>query len=74
MDRNPVSSKRCTTIASGRTPFNTEPGRILSHHYGFNEKKLPDLAEVPGDVVLRKNDLALINLYPLPSPHNHAWY
>jgi hypothetical protein len=49
---------------------------LIAFVYGYKGEQLPDLLDY------QKNDFALpsahrealIPLYPLPSPHNHAWY
>jgi hypothetical protein len=48
---------------------------LIAFVYGYRNEKLPDLLSY------QKNSFAspsaheaLIQLYPLPSPHNHAWY
>ncbi len=45
---------------------------LIAFMHGYENKKLPDLLS------FQKNkfgyDEALISFYPLPSPHNHAWY
>jgi hypothetical protein len=46
---------------------------LIAFQYGFNGKKLPDLLKYQ-KASFATDDIALINLYPLPSPHNHAWY
>lgn len=49
---------------------------LIAFAHGYHNKKVPDLLEYQK---LRfasselKNE-CLIQLYPLPSPHNHAWY
>ncbi|MEI9921654.1 MAG: hypothetical protein WDO14_23115 [Bacteroidota bacterium] len=46
---------------------------LITFLHAFNNKKLPDLLKYQ-KASFANNDVALINLYPLPSPHNHAWY
>src|SRR5690242_1627545 len=46
---------------------------LIAFQFGFRGKKLPDLLKYQVSSFI-KDDAALINLYPLPSPHNHAWY
>lgn len=46
---------------------------LIAFQYGFRGKKLPDLLKYQ-KTSFAADDAALINLYPLPSPHNHAWY
>jgi hypothetical protein len=49
---------------------------LIAFVHGYNEKKLPDLLNYQRNSFAAplKHNEALINLYPLPSPHNHAWY
>jgi hypothetical protein len=48
---------------------------LIAFEYGYLNKKLPDLFEHQKNSFLSsENNEALIPLYPLPSPHNHAWY
>jgi hypothetical protein len=47
---------------------------LIAFEHGFQNKKLPDLLEYQKHSFLSSNNEALIPLYPLPSPHNHAWY
>jgi len=46
---------------------------LIAFRYGFHGKKLTDQLKYQKTFFLA-DDIALINLYPLPSPHNHAWY
>jgi len=49
---------------------------LIAFVHGYNGENLPDLlAHQQHDFLspTRHNE-ALIQLYPLPSPHNHAWY
>lgn len=49
---------------------------LIAFAHGYNGKDLPDLLAYQkksfAQPSLRKE--AFINLYPLPAPHNHAWY
>jgi hypothetical protein len=48
---------------------------LIAFEHGYLQKKLPDLLEYQKSKFLSsENNEALIPLYPLPSPHNHAWY
>jgi hypothetical protein len=48
---------------------------LISFVHGCKDEKLPDLLSYQKDVFASPTSHeALINLYPLPSPHNHAWY
>jgi hypothetical protein len=44
--------------------------------HGYRNEKLPDLLEYQKHIFASPSarNEALITLYPLPSPHNHAWY
>jgi hypothetical protein len=44
--------------------------------HGYENKALPDLLEYQKNnfAISATQKEALIQLYPLPSPHNHAWY
>jgi hypothetical protein len=49
---------------------------LIAFVHGFRKKKLPDLLSYQRKsfaTAAGRNE-ALISLYPLPSPHNHAWY
>ena len=46
---------------------------LIAFRFGFRGTKAPDLLKYQANS-FTKDDFALINLYPLPSPHNHAWY
>ncbi|MEJ0033656.1 MAG: hypothetical protein WDO15_26450 [Bacteroidota bacterium] len=46
---------------------------LIGFCFGYRDKKLPDLLKYQQSL-FTKDDIALIDLYPLPSPHNHAWY
>lgn len=49
---------------------------LIAFAHGYNGKDLPDLLTYQkkhfGQPSAKKE--AFINLYPLPAPHNHAWY
>jgi hypothetical protein len=48
---------------------------LIAFEHGYLNKTLPDLFEYQKNSFLSpENNEALIPLYPLPSPHNHAWY
>jgi hypothetical protein len=48
---------------------------LIAFVHGYKNEKLPDLlAYQKNTFVLPSSHEALIQLYPLPSPHNHAWY
>jgi len=49
---------------------------LIAFVHGYNGEKLPDLLEYQKNTFASQsaNNEALIQLYPLPSPHNHAWY
>lgn len=47
---------------------------LIAFAHGFRSKKKPDLLAYQKKEFLNANNEALIQLYPLPSPHNHAWY
>lgn len=44
--------------------------------YGYHDEPLPDLLEYQKHLFASADEKreALIQLYPLPSPHNHSWY
>lgn len=46
---------------------------LIAFSHGYLNVKLPDLLTYQKDSFACTNE-ALIQLYPLPSPHNHAWY
>ena len=46
---------------------------LIGFVHGYRNKKLPDLLEYQRNSFATTSE-ALIQLYPLPSPHNHAWY
>lgn len=49
---------------------------LIAFSFGFRNKKLPDVAgyQEKSFVQPAEKNEALITLYPLPAPHNHAWY
>src|SRR5689334_14477333 len=49
---------------------------LISFEHGYKNKKLPELFDYQKNLFASPsaNREALIKLYPLPSPHNHAWY
>jgi hypothetical protein len=48
---------------------------LIAFEHGYRNEKLPDLlAYQKNSFALPSAQHALIKLYPLPSPHNHAWY
>jgi hypothetical protein len=48
---------------------------LIGFVHGYRNLQLPDLHAYQKETfVSLKNNEALIKLYPLPSPHNHAWY
>lgn len=49
---------------------------IIAFMHGYRNEKLPDLLafQKSSFALPSKHQVALIPLYPLPSPHNHAWY
>ena len=48
---------------------------LIAFVHGYNGEKLPDLLSYQKTTfAMSSSPEALINLYPLPSPHNHAWY
>jgi len=49
---------------------------LIAFVHGYNGEKLPDLLTYQQQAFLSPtaHNEALIPLYPLPSPHNHAWY
>lgn len=46
---------------------------LIAFSHGYRGIKLPDLVTYQKELFTLTNE-ALIQLYPLPSPHNHAWY
>ena len=48
---------------------------LIAFAHGFSGESVPDLLSYQQEhFALPTSKEALINLYPLPSPHNHAWY
>jgi hypothetical protein len=49
---------------------------LIAFVHGYEGKQLPDLLAYQKNLfaLSSKNSEALIPLFPLPSPHNHAWY
>jgi hypothetical protein len=49
---------------------------LIAFVHGYRNQELPDLLEYQKNsfALPLKNTEALIRLFPLPSPHNHAWY
>ncbi len=47
---------------------------LISFRYGYQKQPLPDLITYQRESFLRSRSEALIRLYPLPSPHSHAWF
>ena len=49
---------------------------LIAFVHGYRNEKLPDLLAYQKHffATLFEPNEALIQLYPLPSPHNHAWY
>jgi hypothetical protein len=49
---------------------------LIAFVHGYRDKKLPDILAYQKDrfAAGSEDNEALIQLYPLPSPHNHAWY
>ncbi|GHN02712.1 hypothetical protein WSM22_42010 [Cytophagales bacterium WSM2-2] len=49
---------------------------LIAFVHGYRNKKLPDLLTYQKNslALSSKQSEALIQLFPLPSPHNHAWY
>lgn len=49
---------------------------LIAFVHGYRGEKQPDLLEYQKHTFLSPSlhNEALIQLYPLPSPHNHAWY
>jgi hypothetical protein len=49
---------------------------LIAFVHGYRNEKVPDLLEYQQRTFLspQAKKEALIQLYPLPSPHNHAWY
>ncbi len=49
---------------------------LIAFAHAYRNKKLPDLLSYQRNSFAdpSKANEAVINLYPLPAPHNHAWY
>src|SRR5690606_18608324 len=49
---------------------------LIAFAHGYKEEALPDLLTYQQKTFasITECNEALIRLYPLPSPHNHAWY
>lgn len=49
---------------------------LIRFMFGYRGKKVPDLLPYQKTILAShaKPDVALIPLYPLPSPHGHSWY
>jgi hypothetical protein len=49
---------------------------LIAFEHGYRNEKLPDLLahQKNAFALPSAHNEALIQLYPLPSPHNHAWY
>lgn len=49
---------------------------LIAFVHGYKNEKLPDLLTYQKQTLASPSaqQEALISLYPLPSPHNHAWY
>ena len=47
---------------------------LIAFTFGYENKKLPDLLTYQQKNFVIGTREAMINLYPLPAPHNHAWY
>ncbi len=46
---------------------------LIAFAHGYRQQKLPDLLAYQKELFIRERE-AMIQLYPLPSPHSHAWY
>lgn len=46
---------------------------LIAFGHAYRNEKLPDLLAYQKNTLATSKE-ALIKLYPLPSPHNHAWY
>lgn len=55
---------------------NTIWKNLIAFEHGYNDEELPDLLVYQKKLFVLPSACreALIPLYPLPSPHNHAWY
>jgi hypothetical protein len=49
---------------------------LIAFVHGYNDQEIPDLIGYQKNsfAIPSSNSEALIPLFPLPSPHNHAWY
>ena len=47
---------------------------LIALVHGYNNELLPDLLNYQKNHFLSSADAAMVRLYPLPSPHSHAWY
>jgi len=47
---------------------------LIAFTHGYNQDDLPDLRDYQRKYFLSNEKEAMIRLYPLPSPHSHAWY
>lgn len=47
---------------------------LIAFVHGYNNDQLPDLLDYQKNRFLLSLDVAMVRLYPLPSPHSHAWY
>jgi hypothetical protein len=49
---------------------------LIAFVHGYRTQEVPDLLEYQKNLFASPsaNNEALIRLYPLPAPHNHAWY
>lgn len=56
-----------------RAAVNSVWKNLIAFRYGYEGKKLPALLTYQRKNFASAHE-ALIPLYPLPSPHNHAWY
>lgn len=46
---------------------------LIAFAHGFRQEDPPDLLTYQKNYFLRERE-AMVQLYPLPSPHSHAWY
>ncbi|MGC3946918.1 MAG: hypothetical protein QM762_20780 [Chryseolinea sp.] len=47
---------------------------LIAFTHGYNNQSPPDLIRYQKNSFLSGDNEAIIRLYPLPSPHSHAWY
>lgn len=61
---------------AGNAIQNTVWKNLVAFEYGYKNEDLPDPLEYQKHTFASPsiNNEALIKLYPLPAPHNHAWY